>query len=409
MKWRLGGTREGAWQAESFSSSEHRAQSFREDVETAGHQWPDGWVRGHGYVVESDEPPPPEPTFAEVAEAYFVRQEARTKRGKIKDHTLQRDRRSSELHLTPTFGAKAFIDIEADDIEAWIGAQLDAGAAPKTIRNWHGLLAAICGHGQKVMKLRPDLPSALSDLPELDASEARQIRFYQHGEWALLRGCLKDDVRLLADTLLATGARWGEATALRVGDATVNATEQTVVLLIRRAWSQRATDDPAPIDTSGGETKAWKLGPPKNKRARFAVLTGDMAVRLTAHLAGRDANEYIFTTRGGAPWRYPEFFALRWKPARLAAEKLGLTKHALIHMLRHSFAVWSLSEGVPIQLVSEALGHASIKITWDVYGGVLDLTDPAVARAMAASMMLASRAITPSVAAESTDREAAAR
>jgi hypothetical protein len=32
------------------------------------------------------------------------------------------------------------------------------------------------------------------------------------------------------------------------------------------------------------------------------------------------------------------------------------------------------------------LGHASIQITYDVYGGLLDLKDPAVARAMAVAM-----------------------
>ena len=194
VKWRLGGSRAGAWQTETLTSK-HRAESFREDVEAAGHQWPEGWIKGHGYLADLEEPPPPVPTFAAVAEAYFTRQEARTKRGKIKGHTLQRDRRTCEMHLAPTFGAKAFIDIESDDVEAWIDAQLDAGSAPKTIRNWHGPLA--------------------------------------------------------------TGARWGESIALRVGDATVDAAEQTVVLLIQRAWSQRAGDDPAPIDTTAGETRAW--------------------------------------------------------------------------------------------------------------------------------------------------------
>lgn len=55
-------------------------------------------------------------------------------------------------------------------------------------------------------------------------------------------------------------------------------------------------------------------------------------------------------------------------------------------MLRHTCVVWSLAEGVRIEQVSEMLGHASIQITYDVYGGLLDLEDPAVAHAMAVAM-----------------------
>lgn len=49
VRWRLGGTRDGRWQSETFSTY-RRADMFRQDVERAGHGWPPNWVKGIGYV-----------------------------------------------------------------------------------------------------------------------------------------------------------------------------------------------------------------------------------------------------------------------------------------------------------------------------------------------------------------------
>jgi len=48
--WRLGGSREGAYQAETFSAGSDaqnlaRADGFMKMVDAAGQRWPDGWVR----------------------------------------------------------------------------------------------------------------------------------------------------------------------------------------------------------------------------------------------------------------------------------------------------------------------------------------------------------------------------
>lgn len=41
------------------------------------------------------------------------------------------------------------------------------------------------------------------------------------------------------------------------------------------------------------------------------------------------------------------------------------------HDLRHTYATLALRRGVPIEIVSRNLGHASISITWDIYRHVL--------------------------------------
>jgi len=55
VRWRLGGIRDGQRQVETFSAGTDeqnlaRAAGFRKMVEAAGQQWPDGWVKGEGFV-----------------------------------------------------------------------------------------------------------------------------------------------------------------------------------------------------------------------------------------------------------------------------------------------------------------------------------------------------------------------
>jgi integrase len=144
------------------------------------------------------------------------------KRGKVKAYTVHRARRAYELHLQEPFGGEVFAELEHEAISDWIDEQLEWGAAPKSVRHRHGLLSSIIKDGQIRLRQRPDNPCALSELPELDTatSQARQVRFFQHGEWALLRSCLNPDITLLHDLELTTGQRWGEVSALRVEDFT---------------------------------------------------------------------------------------------------------------------------------------------------------------------------------------------
>lgn len=45
VTWRLGATRDGAWQCETFPDKGN-ARNFKTDVEDAGGQWPEGWGKG---------------------------------------------------------------------------------------------------------------------------------------------------------------------------------------------------------------------------------------------------------------------------------------------------------------------------------------------------------------------------
>jgi len=78
----------------------------------------------------------------------------------------------------------ALADIQPLDIEDWMVEQRDLPSAGKSIRNRHGPLFSILKHGQKRLHLRPDNPAELTRRPSKDGELGRQVRFFQHGEWA---------------------------------------------------------------------------------------------------------------------------------------------------------------------------------------------------------------------------------
>jgi integrase len=75
---------------------------------------------------------------------------------------------------------------------------------------------------------------------------------------------------------------------------------------------------------------------------------------------------YAFTTELGEPCDPRN--ALR--ALKAAAKRANLPSTLGLHTLRHSAASVMLSAGVPLKVVSEIFGHASVAITGDVYGHV---------------------------------------
>jgi integrase len=58
---------------------------------------------------------------------------------------------------------------------------------------------------------------------------------------------------------------------------------------------------------------------------------------------------------------------------KVVADKAGMDKKLTTHMARHSFACFALNAGMPIEVVSKALGHTNINTT-QVYAKLLNST-----------------------------------
>src|ERR1035437_3768777 len=111
--------------------------------------------------------------------------------------------------------------------------------------------------------------------------------------------------------------------------------------------------------------RTW-AGPPPGYPARsvhrLGALNGDVA-RLTSLVLGRSKAQsgLVFTTESGTA--VDPRSALR--AISTAAKALGMSGVGM-HTLRHSLATHMLADGVPLDTVSELLGHSFVAVTGDV-------------------------------------------
>ncbi|GII59668.1 hypothetical protein Pth03_80570 [Planotetraspora thailandica] len=323
-------------------------------------------------------------------------------------------------HLMPEFGPMRMVDILPEHVRAWVTKMKERGIKPVTIRYNKIILSAIfsTAFDDQVIYIQP---SRGVKTPTV-ARKPRTIITPEQFE-VLYRNLPDEDTRLLVETAIETGLRWGELTELRVSDIDF----ATRILTVSRA----AIEVNPKFHPEGGRFLAKEY--PKDKEYRRLKLTAQLIMKIQAHAVekhlGRDG--LLFTDRQEAPalrvapdpetlgftepnaagrtYRhgtisgysngkckcrhckdaYAIYRAERraagkdcprtprrrdtdthisrhwfrkqvWIPALIAA---GLQIHVRMHGLRHAHASWLLAGGADLQVVKERLGHASIATT----------------------------------------------
>ena len=140
---------------------------------------------------------------------------------------------------------------------------------------------------------------------------------------------------VLVRAALLTGARYGELIALRVQD----------------------------YDEGGPSiyTRDSKSGKP-----RHVPLTDEGQDFFEEQTAGRESDDMLFVRSDGSPWGK----SYQTRPLREAAAKAKL-KDVSFHVLRHTYGSFLAAEGVPLQIIAAALGHADTRTTEKHYAHLL--------------------------------------
>lgn len=272
-------------------------------------------------------------------------------------------------------------DIDAGDVKDWIRG-CEEGAHPWLARRVPGTrfdyvqtplspvttrrLLVQAGAVYRERGLSPN-PFGGHRVGRRDTDQHEHMKVLTPEEWeliceALLAGLARDFCTLL----VTTGLRFGEASALQVGDIDLFTSE----LRVRRAWK------------AGGV-----LGPPKSRRSRRTIDFGPATFdALAPHCAGKEAHEWVFTNRVGGPLHPSNFHHRQWAPALTRAQAAGLTRRPRLHDLRHTAVSWMLNAGVPIFEVSRRVGHESTTTTTDRYGHLLPKGSGAAVAAIEAAM-----------------------
>lgn len=218
----------------------------------------------------------------------------------------------------------------------------ERGLAGKTVANRHGFLSAALNVAVKE-RIIDFNPAASTRLPR---TERKDMVFLDQDEYELLRSCFTEHWRPLFDFLVASGARFNEAAALKPSDVNV----KTGTVRIQRAWKR----------TYEGE--GWEIGPTKTRMSdRTISVTPDLLKQLD------HAKEWLFTNTSGKPVRITSFRNNVWYPAVAKAQNKGMTKKPRIHDMRHTCASWMVQAGESLAVVQAHLGHESITTTISLY------------------------------------------
>jgi integrase len=254
------------------------------------------------------------------------------------------------VHILPALGHVRLSDLSVSHVNAIIRGQT-VGAQSR--RHLRASLRRALSDAQRqglvtrnvaALALSPRLPH--SERPILNAEQAR----------ALIEGTRDDRYHALYVLAVTTGMRSAELLGLTWDDLDLSVTPTVTVAhtLVR-------------ID------RTWKLGAPKTDKSRRTIPLTPVAVdALREHrkrqlaermAAGHPGSEgLVFTTPSGKPvWGSNILPMLRAHLTRLGLPKVGL------HDLRHSAATVLFAQGIPLEVISDMLGHATTRITSDLY------------------------------------------
>ena len=270
-------------------------------------------------------------------------------------------------HIGPLLGASAVTAVGYREVAGFVRGLLAKGLSPKTIANIHGLLSASMTTAVK-LGYRPDNPCVGVSLPKSQLTHD-EMTVLTRDEFALLLSKVAPFYQPLVLTLVATGMRFGEATALTASDVDVSARPATI--RVTKAWKR-------------DEDSRYYVGPPKTKRARRTISLPDELVDvLLPLLATKAPDELLFPNTVGQWLSSSRFWTSTWTPALDAAcrpvrpdgtpdpDAPRLTKRPRVHDLRHTHASWMLAAGTDLFVLQRRLGHESITTTTETYAHLM--------------------------------------
>ncbi|MDQ3424134.1 MAG: tyrosine-type recombinase/integrase, partial [Actinomycetota bacterium] len=350
VKWRLGGSRAGRTQSETFTTLA-RAERFRAMVEEAGHFWPEGWTPGWAFTAPPDEDPVV--SFADVMRRYIDQltgiQPDTRERYRRQVGVLQRWEccRPGARGQTYRPFDRPLAEIEEEDIRHWVNMW---PAAAKTKKNYlHALLSP--GFEWAVRKKWVAANPCRGVRLEKKAIHS-EVRYLTPEQFRLLTAGADPDTKDLLVVAVGTGLRWGEISALWASDVNLS----TGSVTIDKAWKEKAPgweqDSTYRTLTRRGTLRqkhahrSHYLGAPKSRRARRTVpFTPQVRAVLERRLSGKAPDDFVFTSPTGRPLQYTDFLTGRWQPLVEKAAAAGLPVRPRFHDLRHTHAVWLITAG----------------------------------------------------------------
>jgi integrase len=283
-------------------------------------------------------------TVRELSEEWFVHLDELEKAGELRPRTVVSYKDGVRLHLLPTHGSRDVRSIDPDDLVSWHETQRRSGAATWSIRaRWmavRGLLAYAARTGYT-----PASPCDVLTRRERPKPGRPKDRFLTASEIQKLLEHSEGAADLIVPMLLFSGLRVAELLGLTWQDIDF----KQHVIRVRYQMSRKGKR--TPLKTDAGR--------------REVIMMNELARRLRKkRVAARfSADQDLIVSNGvGNTLGYTKLL----KAFTRSATDAGI-EGATPHTCRHTFASILIDKGADVEFVSDQLGHASTKTTWDIY------------------------------------------
>ena len=306
-------------------------------------------------------------------------------------NTTFRDQGIMRNHVVPRWGDVPLAQIDHTSVQAWI-ADLSSRLSPATVRQCHRLFSSVMKSAARDRTIGHN-PCEDVRLPPLRVKHDRDEQAISRDTFVRqLLSAIPERYRALVAVAGGTGLRWGECLGLRIDAIDLEAR----IVHVRRVV----------IEVNG---KVTSKGHPKSQAGRRTVPLPEFAARLLRDHMRRYAparTGEVFTNAAGGPLRRSTWRRRVWRPALVRAGMLGQIVQAApkqyraswqdeagdeqsamfrtepeavnevvsqaagglrFHDLRHSYATWLVSDGVPINDAQRLLGHSRASTTLDLY------------------------------------------
>lgn len=277
----------------------------------------------------------------------------------VKTSTYARYIEITDKHLIPDLGSISISDFTQDVGNNYVQRLLSdgkfkgVGLAPKTIKDIISVLKLVLKYAED-KNYRSPTPIVFS-LPKADHS---QIQIFSQSQIKCLEALVcstSDTYKFGVYLCMYTGLRLGEICALQWKDVDCINSTISVNKTILRVKN---------VSNTARKKTELLINSPKTPSSRRLIPLPESLSRMLKNLKEEcSASENAYVLTGASNFIEPRNYYRRYKCYLRSCNLENFNFHAL----RHTFATRCIEAGVDPKVLSEILGHASVRITLDRY------------------------------------------